>query len=45
MTSKKKRGGKRARAMKDKYAQTEMQKQAARIQFGVQVYNLPSTLQ
>jgi U4/U6 small nuclear ribonucleoprotein PRP31 len=36
MTSKKKRGGKRARAMKEKYAQTEMQKQAARMQFGVQ---------
>mmetsp|Transcript_60191 Transcript_60191/g.141728 ORF Transcript_60191/g.141728 Transcript_60191/m.141728 type:complete len:517 (-) Transcript_60191:196-1746(-) len=33
---KKKRGGKRARAIKEKYAQSEMMKQASRIQFGVQ---------
>jgi hypothetical protein len=34
---KKKRGGKRARAIKEKYAQTEMMKAANRQQFGVQV--------
>ncbi len=35
---KKKRGGKRARAIKEKYAQTEMMKAANRQQFGVQVF-------
>ena len=33
---KKRRGGKRARAIKEKYAQTEMMKAANRQQFGVQ---------
>jgi len=33
---KKKRGGKRARAIKEKYAQSELMKQANRVQFGVQ---------
>ena len=36
MESKKKRGGKRARAIKEKYAQSEMMKQANRMVFGQQ---------
>ncbi len=40
---KKKRGGKRARAIKEKYAQTEMMKAANRQQFGVQVSLLISS--
>jgi len=36
MSQKKKRGGKRARAIKEKYAMSEMMKQANRVQFGVQ---------